>query len=62
MKKWKIVWTIITGTIFSHEFDTIEEMERWWAERAEGLEPITESLAVWELWNGEYKLRHNKRA
>lgn len=63
MKNWKVVYTIIIGTIFAHECDTFEELEAWLAQRAEGLRPITQRLTVWELYGDEYKQRYSwKRA
>ena len=63
MKNWKIVYTIITGTIMSIEFETFEEMENWLAPRIEQLKSYCEKAAVWELFEDEWKVRHSwKRA
>ena len=63
MKNWKIIYTIITGTIMSIEFETFEEIENWLAQRIEQLKPYWEKAVVWELFEGEWKIRHKwKRA
>ena len=62
MKNWKIVYTIVTGTIFSNEFNTLDELLAWLEQRAEQLRPITKVLTAWELYDGEYKQRYSWRA
>jgi len=63
MKNWKIVYTLITGTLMYIEFETFEEMENWLAPRIQELRPICEKAVVWELFEGEWKIRHSwKRA
>lgn len=63
MKNWKIVYTIITGTLMCIEFETFEEMENWLVQRIEQLKSYCEKAAVWELFEGEWKVRHSwKRA
>ena len=62
MKNWKIVYTIVTGTIFSNEFDTLDELLAWLEQRSEQLRPITKVLTAWELYDGEYKQRYSWRA
>lgn len=62
MKNWKVVYTIVTGTIFSNEFDTLDELLAWLEQRSEQLRPITKVLTAWELYDGEYKQRYSWRA
>jgi hypothetical protein len=63
MKNWKIVYTNITGTIMCIEFETFEEMENWLTQWAEQLKSYCKKATVWELFEGEWKIRHSwKRA
>ena len=62
MKNWEVVYTIITGTIFSRSFDTLDELLTWLGEQAEDMRPITKTLTVWELYDGDYKKRYSWRA
>lgn len=59
MKNWKIIYTIITDTLMCVEFETFEEMENWLAQRIEQLKPYCKKAVVWELFEGEWKIRHS---
>ena len=61
MKNWKIVWSIITGRVFSREFETLEEMEEWASIHIGRIRPIASAFSVWELIGSDYKMRYNWR-
>lgn len=58
MKHWKIIYRLTTGSIFSHEFNTFDQVEHWLTHNAAELRSISLTFAVWELYNNEYKQRY----
>lgn len=58
MKNWKIVYTVITGTIMSIEFETFEEMENWLTSRFEQMRTYCERIVIWDLFKDGWKVRH----